>query len=124
MTLDDILERRIARYEFMKRAGILFTAVVVTVCLAILALITAQNSERGKENHELLTTVRDCTQPSGECYQRGQKRTASAVSDINQVIILAAACSAGLPVGLTVEQRQAEIQNCVIDRLAHRARKR
>jgi len=113
-----------ARYEFVKRAGILFTAVAVTVCLAVLAVITAQNSQRGKENRELLNTIQDCTQPTGDCYQRGQKRTASAVSDINRVIILAAACSAGLPRDLSVEQRQAQIQTCVIDRLAAIQQKR
>lgn len=130
MTLPDYdndQARRVTRYEFMKRALIVFTACVVTVVLGILIVLTVQSSAttqaiRGsqKNNQAVLDTIQDCTQPAGACYKRGQKQTASAVSDINRVIILAAACaSSGLPPDLSVAERQAAIQSCVISRLAH-----
>ena len=62
--------------------------------------------------------VLDCTSPEGQCFKDGQKRTASAVGDINRVVILAAACASALPGELTVDERQVEIQACVIDRLS------
>lgn len=67
--------------------------------------------------------VLDCTEPKGQCFQDGQARTADAVANINQVIILASACAVGLDSDLSVEDRQGEIQACVIDRLAKRAAK-
>ena len=68
--------------------------------------------------------ILDCTDPNGQCFKDSQERTAKAVGDINKVIVLAAACSVGLDPGMTVAQRQDEIQNCVIERLAQRATKR
>ena len=62
---------------------------------------------------ETLRLIRDCTDPSGECYKRGKRQTADAVSSINNVVILAAACSAGLPPHLSVPERQTRIQSCV-----------
>lgn len=124
MLTDDEYARRVTRYEAMKRLLIVFIAVVVSLVLGAILVLVNQMSERGKENHRLLTTVQDCTQPSGKCYQDGQKRTASAVSDINRVIILAAACSAGVPPDLSVQQRETQIQSCVIERLSRAQHKR
>lgn len=62
--------------------------------------------------------ILDCTEPSGDCFKASQKRTARAVGDINEVIVLAAACSAGLPDDMSVAQRQAHISTCVLHRLA------
>lgn len=80
-----------------------------------------QTTQRGKDIKTLATTIQDCTSPDGECYKRGQRRTAAAVGDINRVVILAAACSVGLSPDVTVVERQAEIQSCVLDRLARDA---
>lgn len=110
--------KRAVRFEVMKRTLILVTATLVTICLVVVIILLVQSRERGRENHELLTTIRSCTEPTGTCYQSGQKRTASAVADINRVVILAAACATGLPEGLTVSERQTAIQSCVITRLA------
>jgi hypothetical protein len=108
---DDELARKVTRYEAMKRALILFTAVVVTASLVILAVIAVQN-------RVTLQTIRDCTEQGGKCNARGQEQTASAVADINRVVILAAACASGLPLGLSVDARESRIQFCVIQRLA------
>src|SRR5690242_12406710 len=99
--------------------------VAVLVLMTRTWALTDQIRESQKTNtgtleatQKTLDAVEDCTQPTGECFRRGQKRTASAVGDINRVVILASACSVGLDTRLSVEQRQAEIQQCVIDRLA------
>lgn len=76
------------------------------------------NTAARKSSDRTLAAIEDCTKPTGDCYQRGQKRTAAAVGDINRVVILASACSSGLSPDLSIEDRQARIQQCVIDRLA------
>lgn len=123
MTPDEAQMRRVARYEFVKRALIIFTAAVVTIILGVLVALAAQSAstthairETQVDNHTLLDTINDCTQPSGDCYMRGQKRTGDAVASINRVVILASACAVG-KTG-TVAKIQSDIQQCVIDRLA------
>ena len=107
--------------------GVLVGVLIVAVLALLIRTwsVTDQIRESQQTNtgtleasQRTLGAVEDCTQPTGKCFLRGQKRTASAVGDINRVVILASACSVGLETGLSVEQRQAEIQQCVIDRLA------
>lgn len=71
-----------------------------------------------KDTHSTADLIESCVNPDGECYLRGQRRTASAVADINRVVILAAACASGLPADLSIAARQTRIQTCVINRLA------
>lgn len=118
---DDLIataDRKKTRAEMASRAYLVFVASVVTCSLAITAYISVQTAERAKDNRATLRTIEDCTQPTGACYRRGQEQTANAVSSINQVVILAAACASGLPQGLTIVARQSAIQSCVITRLA------
>jgi len=103
--------------------GMLLVAVLVLMTRTW--ALTDQIRESQKTNtgtleatQKTLDAVEDCTQPTGECFQRGQKRTASAVGDINRVVILASACSVGLDQRLSVEERQQLISSCVINRLA------
>lgn len=115
------------RPAFGAAVGVLVGVLIVAVLLLIVRTwsVTDQIRESQKTNtgtleasQRTLDTVNDCTQPSGDCFKRGQKRTASAVGDINRVVILAAACSVGLDTRLSVSERQTLIQSCVIDRLA------
>jgi hypothetical protein len=69
------------------------------------------------EDSATLALIKDCTEPGGECFKRGQKRTAEAVGNINQVIVAAAACAAGVDARLPVDERLAFISNCVAQRL-------
>lgn len=103
--------------------------VVIYVCVAVLVLSVVgmlaavrntqlEGTPVGQKLLEASDRILDCTDPQGECYQNSQERTAKAVGDINKVVVLAAACSVGLPDGLTVAERQDAIQSCVIDRLA------
>lgn len=113
MITDAELHRRVTRYEVAKRVLIVFTAAVVSVSLGVLLSLAVQGKQRAVENRETLHTIKDCTQPSGECYKRSQRQAASAVASINRVAIYAAACAAQYH-HPTVEQ----VQSCVITRLA------
>lgn len=71
-----------------------------------------------QDTHATAELIKSCVEPSGDCFRQGQRRTATAVADINRVVILAAACASGLPPGMSVSDRQTRISSCVIDRLA------
>lgn len=110
------------RRVLVATAGALVVALVSVVVTAVIvaAVSSSETNERGanrveqnQRNDETLALIKDCTQPDGECFKRGQRRTAAAVGDINRVVILAASCASG-PVKKSVE----EIQSCVIARLA------
>ena len=122
MISDADLARRHTRYEVMKRVFILATFVLVTICLVILISLGRLLVSLAQENHQTLATIKDCTQPTGACHQRGQRDTARAVASINRVVILAAACASGLPPHISVAERQSETQQCVISRLALHSR--
>jgi len=94
------------------------TALFLAVLYALLqgARTTQAIRDTQVDNHTVLDTIQDCTQPSGDCYMRGQKRTAGAVASINRVVILAAACAVGKH-GTEIEI-QSQIQTCVIEGLA------
>ena len=111
--------------------GAVVGVLVGLLIVAVLALmvrtwsLTDQTREAQKTNtgtleasQRTLDRVNDCTQPSGECFKRGQEQTAKAVGDINRVVVLAAACSVGLDQKLGIDERQSQISSCVIDRLA------
>ena len=95
-------------------------AVALSVAVLYIVLNAAQTThairEAQQNNQQVLATIHDCTQPGGKCYQRGEARTAGAVADINRVVILASACAVGRRG--TEPQIEAQIQACVIQRLA------
>lgn len=91
---------------------------VGTVALAIAIVLVLQTSlllqqqkfdEVGKATRDRLL---DCTDPNGQCYQDGQKRSGAAIKQINdaqkQVVTIAAYC-AKQPGNQTLEQ----IEDCV-----------
>lgn len=57
--------------------------------------------------------IRDCTDPTGECFKRAKRQTAGAVNDINKISVYAAACADQSGV-----QTASEIYACVVERLA------
>lgn len=78
----------------------------------IMWLITT-NAVTSQANNETLDIIKDCTTPGRKCYDRGQKRTADVVFNLNRVTIYAAACA-------TKEKNQgniAKIQACVLHRI-------
>lgn len=120
------------RAEFVTRLFIVVLVSMMTVSLSVQLALAVQDHHRIKqnqeiqqfiktqalENHKISEQIQDCIDSDGVCYERNQKQTAKAVGDINRVIVLAAACSAGVDAELSVVQRQALIQECVIEGLA------
>lgn len=93
--------------------------VLVMVLLVRVADLTAQIRETQKVTAPLTEKIdktsrriRSCTTPKMPCYERSQRQTAKAVGDINEVVILAAACASQMP-GASV----ADITRCVTDGL-------
>jgi hypothetical protein len=119
---DAELARRATRYEVVKRALIVFTAVLVTVCFVILISLA-----RG--NHQAVATIQGCTQPGEghDCFERSQKATAAAVGSITTSntasVVAAAGCAVKLaPQADHMSQSQLvdRITACVVRQLAQR----
>lgn len=62
-------------------------------------------------NKQILQSILDCTEPSGECAADQKATTQEAVSTINLVSILAATCSQTIP--LTNETYTEDVIECV-----------
>lgn len=117
MTTDNEAARRRTRAELATRIFLVTILLLATTSLVLISSVTISDQQRRQESRETLATIKSCVEPTGACYRDGQRRTAGAVSSINQVIVLAAACSVGLPPGLTVTTREAAIERCVHHRL-------
>jgi hypothetical protein len=84
------------------------------VVLSSIALTKmADQSDRilqlAQTNRELSRVVLDCTRPSGQCFEDGQRRTGTAVGNINEVTIAASFCAKTLPTATTV----AALRQCI-----------
>lgn len=129
---DDDLTRKKTREAFWLRILVLAASLVVVVGLVAPIVITVQIRHQqvqsagtlrsadsaAKSARETAQAIHACVTPGYSCYRRAQRATSGAVSSINRVIILAAACSANLPPDMTVGQRRDQIQQCVIGQLA------
>lgn len=92
-------------------AGLLLTllsAVLSAAGMWSLRSIASSNKATNANTNQVTKAILDCTDPTGECFQQGQARTAEAVGNINRVVVLAAAC-ARVPDNDTQE----EIEDCV-----------
>jgi zona occludens toxin (predicted ATPase) len=115
--------KRAMRSELATRAFILALLAVFALTSWGVYLIRNQQVQNATTLESAQSAARDaaqtarviesCTTPGRACFNRSQRRTADAVANINQVVIIAAACAGQHP-GKSV----AEIQNCVINRLA------
>ena len=103
--------RRFAWFVIGSLAG----ALVLLALVAIVQTRDLAGTIRGtqKANTETVDLIKDCTQPRGKCFKRGQRQTATAVDSINRVTLAAAACAARRP-GQTAPQ----IKACVMKQLA------
>ena len=128
--------RRATRAEFFTRAFVIVVVVWAVVVPALLLLLSVQAANRGRENRALLDqihhqgieqnqqsrliaaqarTIRSCTTPGEPCFEAAQQDMANQTADINNVVILAAACA----VGQTGPEPRVEaaIQRCVMNRM-------
>lgn len=64
---------------------------------------------------ETLDIIKDCTEPTGECYRRGKQQNADTIDDLTKASIYAAYCAARHE-GQTV----AEIHACVMQQFQAR----
>jgi hypothetical protein len=52
-----------------------------------------QLAKVSRTNDATFARMLDCTEPTGKCYQQGQRRTGEAIGSINDAAILAAVCA-------------------------------
>lgn len=122
--------RRARRFLYMSMAvGI--SVLLMGLGYAVAAILTLTQEVRdtqlegtplGRQLQRSADRILDCTESQGECYKRNQRNQADAIGNINRVAVLAAACAAGLPDGLSDQRRVFLVQNCLITQLAVEAR--
>lgn len=104
--------------------GVIGITLGVVAAVALIAVVVAavtvtqvrgsqvDNTETLDTSAETLEIIKDCTQPEGACYQRGQDRTAEVVDNIGLLSTYAAACA-----DQPNQQTAVEIRECVLDLL-------
>jgi len=78
-------------------SGIVFSVVVAILLLATVLIVRqtqVDNAERAEDTKVLAEQIKSCTTPGGECFQRGERRTAKAVGAIGAVNKRSAAAAA------------------------------
>lgn len=65
----------------------------VFLVLASIGGLEVSRLQRSTANGEILQRVKDCTEPTGGCFMRGQSNTAAAVASINNTIQVAVYCA-------------------------------
>lgn len=72
---------------------ILYSGIALVVALVFVAgAIGAVGLYISGQNRSTLDAVNDCTQPGGECYERGQRSTSKAIEYLVKVNIAVHAC--------------------------------
>ena len=97
--------------------GVIATALVIAIIVATITVTKVRDTQIGavdtiNNTKQTLHLIRDCTEPSGSCYQRSQKQTADAVDNIGLLSTYAAACA-----DQPDQQTAVEIRECVLDLL-------
>jgi hypothetical protein len=118
---------KVARAEKVKRILIVVTTVVVLAILGLCLVIVGQvrNTQvdrlpQTEKNDATLALIKDCTEPSGECFKRSQRRTAKAVTQIGAGNILAVVCALDVPDDTPTNVALELVTECVTARLANR----
>lgn len=122
--MTEIALAKAARAELVKRVLIVVTAVAVMVVLGLQVALLNQvrrtqieGTPTGRKLVAASDQILSCTDPTGECYQEGQRRTATAVSDISASNILAVVCALDVPNGTPLNQALQQVTDCVAQRL-------
>ena len=82
--------------------GVLIVFIMLTTMYKVLEISTT--------NKEVSQTIRDCIDPTGQCYKSGDRRSGAAVKTINETqkhIVTVAAYCAKQPGNQTLEQIEA-----------------
>jgi len=112
---DPELARRVARADFFGRLtrivalGLLIGILGLLVWLAISIRDTQlEGTPTGKAILESSNRIKSCTTPGADCYERGVRAQAGAISSINEITIYAVTCGQQNPdASVTV------VQDCV-----------
>ena len=83
---------------------------IITVLCCTVAFEFYQFQELSQNNRGILTTIKDCIDPAGECFKRSKDNQSLTVEQINKVTKVAAICS-------QVYNTENEISACIENRL-------
>lgn len=106
-----VRRRRLVGYTVLALSlGILTVMVLATLLQTYLLAEEIRDSQQ--TNSQIIDTIKDCTQPKGDCYREGQRRTNSAVVAISEATSQAAVYAAYC-VKQVSNESVAQIERCV-----------
>lgn len=86
--------------------------IIIVLGVAIQNRTIANDAKHSADNAQATAAlIKDCTTPSGRCYQDGSKRTGGAVGNIIKAQVIVAECSRDFP------SNNAKFESCVATRL-------
>ena len=111
--------------------GMLLTAFLVSyVYASIQSAVTVHavrdtqvtNTKVSRNTQAILKTIKSCTTPGQECYERSLRQQGSVVAALNKYVVLASSCTArltlrGLPPDISQKDLTAMITDCVVTEL-------
>lgn len=111
------VEHRARMAAFWRRTFIVLglLAVVMVITFSAYGVYAIRSTQT--HNGSTLHAINDCTQPTGECYQRAQDQTAQAVGQIGAANILAVVCALQVPNGTPLNQALDQVTACVAAKL-------
>lgn len=114
MTHNSDLDRRKMQANLAMRVLVALMAVTLVAVVALFSTLALLN-------RQTLTSITDCTQPGGHCYQRGQKQTAKVVVGIQDSTLRVVTAVAGCQ-SRDRDASPAQLRQCAI-RILQRAEK-
>lgn len=99
--------------------GLAASALIGSLLLGVVVVAQIRSSQvaRAPKTDATLAAIRDCTEPTGECFKRGQERTAEVVGQIGAGNILAVVCALQVENGTPLNQALEQVTQCVARKL-------
>lgn len=74
--LDDFLDDKVEKTNKRYRAAQLFATLTAAAAMVVAVIVLIGIAQDNQRNGQLLI---DCTQPGGDCYEKGQERTGEVI---------------------------------------------
>lgn len=92
LSSDPEITSKLQRYYRAILVIVSVVAVLIISCFGLLIRQSFINQDQRESLQETANRVEDCTNPDGQCFQEGQRRTADVVANLNVVTQYSVIC--------------------------------
>jgi len=118
---EQAVARRASRAEFVTRLFVVGLLVLLIAAVVTIFQVRGTQLEGTPTGRKLVASADrtlDCSEPTGECYQRNQKRLVAVIGEIGAANILTVVCALNVPDGTSIDAAVEQVTQCVTNRLA------